>query len=223
MSKKSNDSTGERTSKKVAQALLDISAVGFVLDKPIRFKSGILSPVYLDNRRFPFYPEQWAEIISAFQKIIEKKGIKFDVIAGVEAAGIPHSAALSFAMKKPSVFVRKQAKGHGTKKMVEGGDVTGKRVLLIEDHVSTGISSLAAVESLRNEGATVEHCFAISDYGFPIVEESFTKHNAKLHSLVDFPTIVEQGIANGKIKADQKKVMLDWMKDPKGWEKKYQK
>ena len=210
------------TSEKVAQALLDISAVGFVLDKPIRFKSGILSPVYLDNRRFPFYPEQWAEIIFAFKKIIEEKGIEFDVIAGVEAAGIPHSAALSFPMKKPSVFVRKQVKGHGTKKMVEGGDVTGKRVLLIEDHVSTGISSLAAVESLRNEGAIVEDCFAISDYGFPIVEESFGKHNAKLHSLVDFPTIVEQGIKNGKIKADQKKVMLDWMEDPKGGEKKYQ-
>ncbi|NCN45395.1 MAG: orotate phosphoribosyltransferase [Candidatus Pacebacteria bacterium CG10_big_fil_rev_8_21_14_0_10_36_11] len=209
-------------SRAVAKALLDIKAVGFVPDAPIRFKSGILSPVYLDNRRFPFYPKQWHTIIESFIKLIAEKNIEFDVIAGVEAAGIPHSAGLAFAMNKPSVFVRKQAKDHGTKKMVEGGDVAGKTVLLVEDHVSTGLSSLAAIESLREAGAKVEICFAISEYGFTVAAEEFSKHKARLLSLVDFPTIVDVGIENGKIKPDQKQVMLDWMNDPKGWEQKYQ-
>ena len=97
----------------------------------------------------------------------------FDVIGGIEAAGIPHSAALGFATAMPSIFIRKEAKEHGTKKRVEGGNVTGKRVLLVEDLVTTGMSSLSGVEALRAEGAIVEDCLAIISYGFPGRKEKF--------------------------------------------------
>ncbi len=114
--------------------------------------------MYVDNRRFPFHPAQWRIVIEAFKELIDTEGLVPDVIAGVEAAGIPHSAALGFFMGKPSVFVRKKPKEHGTKNRVEGGSVAGKRVLLIEDLVTTGGSSLQAVEALKNEGALGKRC-----------------------------------------------------------------
>lgn len=216
----SSDAQNGELSFRVAQALLNISAVGFVPDNPIRFKSGILSPVYLDNRRFPFHPAEWKKIIISFAELLRSQSIHFDVVAGVESAGIPHSAALSYELGCPSVFVRKQAKDHGTKKMVEGGDVRGKIVLLIEDHISTGMSSLAAIDSLRQEGAIVTHCLSISSYGFSVAVKNFAEKKVTLLSLVDFPTIVKAGVTGGKITAEQEKTVLDWMSDPEGWEKK---
>lgn len=139
--------------REIAQILLKINAVGFVPDNPIMFKSGIKSPVYVDNRKLPFYPKEWEKVILGFEALTKEKSLQFDIIAGIESAGIPHSAALGFLMKKPSVFVRKKIKEHGTKKLVEGGDVNGKQVLLIEDLVTTGSSSLAGVEALREGGA----------------------------------------------------------------------
>src|ERR1700744_2470816 len=122
-----------RMSYEVAEALVAIGGVGFKPTEPITFKSGIKSPVYCDNRKFPFHPSEWAKVIRGFEALIAEDAIAFDVVGGIEAAGIPHSAALGFAMQRPSVFIRKEAKGHGAKKRVEGGDVAGKRVVLVED------------------------------------------------------------------------------------------
>jgi orotate phosphoribosyltransferase len=198
------------TAQKVAQALLQINAVSFPREL-VKFKSGITSPVYIDNRKFPFYPEAWRGVIENFAKIIEKEKIKFDIIAGVEAAGIPHSAALSFLLKKPSVFVRKQTKDHGMKKMVEGGRVTGKRVLLIEDIVSAGRSSLAAVSSLRTEGAIVEDCLVILDYGFVEAKEGFKNSNMRLHTLTSFPVILEEAKKQEILVGKELKEVEDWV------------
>src|SRR3989344_7083369 len=171
------------TPQKIAQALIKINAVSFLPNNPIIFKSGIKSPVYIDNRKFPFHPEEWKSVIKGFANVIRENNIDFDIIAGVEAAGIPHSASLVFFLKMPSVFVRKQTKDHGTKKMVEGGDVKGKKVLLIEDLVSAGHSSLASVAVLRNEGAIVEDCMVIVSYGFIEAKEGFEKAKVRLHTL----------------------------------------
>jgi orotate phosphoribosyltransferase len=199
--------TREDTAKKVAQALLKIGAVGFVPDSPITFKSGIISPVYVDNRKFPFYPEEWQTIIESFAEVIKNENIRTDVLAGVEAAGIPHSSALGFYTKTPSVFVRKQAKDHGTKKMVEGGNVHLKHVLLIEDLVSTGMSSLAAVESIRKEGGIVEDCLVIVSYEFSTAKEAFKEAKVKLHTLTSFPVILEEAKKLGMLKeADLEKI-----------------
>jgi orotate phosphoribosyltransferase len=201
----------------VAQALLNIGAVGFKPKEPVTFKSGIKSPVYVDNRRFPFWPAEWHKVISGFKSLIEQDKIKFDVIAGVEAAGIPHSAALGFFLQKPSVFVRKEAKDHGLKKRVEGGDVTGKRVLLIEDLVSTGISSLSVVQALRDEGAIVEDELVIITYGMQEAIKAFADAKVNLHVLTNFSLVLNEAVSGQKLLTDEKKIVQDWLNDPHGW------
>jgi len=199
--------------QKVAHALLKIGAVGFVSDNPITFKSGIVSPVYVDNRKLPSCPTEWKIIIESFAKIVKKEKIKLDVIAGVEAAGIPHSAALGFFMNKPSVFVRKETKDHGTKRMVEGGSVLNKNVLLIEDLVTTGGSSLRAVENLRKAGAKVNNCLVIVGYDFPSARQAFIEAKVKLHTLSSFPVILDEARKLGMIEGDKLKKVEDWLKE----------
>lgn len=201
----------------VANALLDIGAVMFTPRAPVTFKSGIISPVYVDNRRLPFWPAQWQVVIDAFRQTIEQQKLIFDVIAGIEAAGIPHSAALAYALSKPSVFVRKQAKEHGLRSRVEGGDVAGRRVLLVEDLVTTGGSSLAGVEALREAGAAVEHCLCITFYGFPEAARAFEEARVRLHPLAPFSAIVVEASRRGLFGADELTILEAWLRDPHGW------
>jgi orotate phosphoribosyltransferase len=204
-------------SREIAEALIAIDGVGFRPTTPIVFKSGIVSPVYCDNRRFPFWPKEWAKVIHGFERLIAEKEIPLDVVGGVEAAGIPHSAALGFVMKKPSVFVRKEAKDHGTKKRVEGGDVRGKRVVLVEDLVTTGSSSIAAIEALRDEGAVVTDCLAIISYGFAEAADLFVQHGVMLHSATTFEAVLEIAIERGTMDPVGAVLVLDWLREPRGW------
>lgn len=197
--------------------LLKIRAVGFSFQTPIIFKSGIKSPVYVDNRCFPSYPEYWRKILKGFASLLTEKKIPFDIVAGVEAGGIPHSAALGYLMNKPSVFVRKQAKDHGTKKMVEGGNVRGKRVLLVEDLVTTGSSSLAAVESLRQEGAEVTDCLVIVSYNFPEARNNFEQARVWLHALTPFPVILQEAADAGLLSEQETAVVRQFLADPRHW------
>jgi orotate phosphoribosyltransferase len=205
----------------VAKALLKIGAVGFLPEKPITFKSGLISPVYIDNRKFPFHPKEWQIIIKNFANLAKTKNINFDCIAGIESAGIPHSAALGYYLKKPSVFTRKNVKDHGTKKMVEGGEVKGKKVLLIEDHVTTGFSSLLGVKALRSEGAKVTDCFAITSYEFSEAKNAFKNEKVKLHTLTDFSTILSQAEKLKILNLKQVEVVKEWLIDPWNWAKKH--
>lgn len=205
------------TKTEIAQALLEINAVGFALEQPVTFKSGIKSPIYVDNRQLIYWPAQWHIIIEGFRELISSEKINYDVIAGVETAGIPHSSALAYIMNQPSVFVRKKPKEHGTKKLVEGGDVQGKRVLLVEDLVTTGGSSLAGVQALRNEGAIVEDLFAIITYGFPEAVEAFEQAGVRLHTLTTFEAILAQAELNNLFPADALSVIEDWLAEPVGW------
>lgn len=204
-------------SREIAEQILEIGAAGFCVASPITFKSGIVSPVYCDNRRFPYWPVQWKHVIDGFARVIRETPVECDVIAGVEAAGIPHSAALGFAMAKPSVFVRKQAKEHGTKKLVEGGEVAGKRVVLVEDLVTTGMSSLAAIEMLRQEHAVVTDCLAIISYGFEEAERAFAKENVRLHALTSFAEVLSVGVASGRVSDADAASVGEWLRDPRAW------
>ncbi|MBP8972444.1 MAG: orotate phosphoribosyltransferase [Anaerolineae bacterium] len=201
----------------IARALLDCEAVVFTPRAPITFKSGILSPVYVDNRRLPFWPAQWQVVIEGFRRAITEGALAFDVIAGIEAAAIPHSAALAYALEVPSVFVRKQAKEHGTRSRIEGGDVSGRRVLLVEDLVTTGGSSLAGVEALREAGAIVEHCLCITTYGFPEAQHAFDRARVRLHLLTPFSAIVLEASRRGLFGAEELAILEAWMRDPHGW------
>ncbi len=207
----------EARRREIAEALLEIGGVGFRVAEPITFKSGIQSPVYCDNRRFPFWPAQWAKVIAGFAGVIADDGIAVDVVGGVEAAGIPHSAALGFAMKLPSVFIRKEAKEHGTKKRVEGGDVRGRRVVLVEDLVTTGMSSLAAIDALRAEGAVVTDCLAIISYGFAEAVEAFARAGVRLHAVTDFAAVLAVAEERGVLDAEGAAVVKDWLGDARGW------
>lgn len=206
--------------QKVAQELIKIGAVKFVLENPITFKSGIIAPIYVDNREFPFYPSSWKVVIEGFQELIKKNNINFDIVAGVAVGGIPHSAVLGFSSNKPSIFIRKEVKDHGTKSLVEGGNVKGKKVILIEDLVSTGGSSLNAVKEIRNAGGIVNECLVIVSYDFIESKENFKNADVKLLSLTSVPVILEEALKLGQIKEDQMKKIQEWFLDPHKWGKK---
>jgi orotate phosphoribosyltransferase len=203
--------------EQVARALLEIQAVVFSPRAPVTFKSGIKSPVYVDNRRLPFWPAQWQIVIEGFQQVIAAQNIAFDVIAGIAAGGIPHSAALAYTLKKPSVFVRKEAKEHGTRGQIEGGDVSRKRVLLVEDMVTTGGSSLAGVDALRTAEATVRDCLCITTYGFAEAAEAFQSANVRLYPLAPFSTIVIEASKMGLFDQGALDLVEAWMRDPFHW------
>ena len=141
----------------------------------------------------------------------------FDVMAGIETAGIPHSSALAYVLQKPSVFVRKKPKEHGLKSKIEGGEVAGKHVLLIEDLVTTGGSSLAGVEALRQARAKVTDCLVIVNYGFPESQNAFQKAKIKLHTLTSFPVILQEAIKAGKINTKGKDIIEQWLQNPYEW------
>jgi orotate phosphoribosyltransferase len=207
----------ETRSREIADALIAVEGVAFLPAAPITFKSGIKSPVYCDNRQFPFWPEQWAKVIRGFEALIAERKIPVDVVAGVEAAGIPHSAALGFSMRLPSVFIRKELKEHGTKKRVESGDVTGRRVVLIEDLVTTGGSSIAAIEALRAEGAVVSDCLAIISYGFQEAAEMFERAGVRLHAATTFQAALESALEHKLIDEAGAAVVRDWLEEPRLW------
>lgn len=215
--------TIEETSVKVARALIEIGAVGVRANNPITFKSGIISPVYVDNRTLPFHPASWKPVIEGFKTLIEAKGLSFDVLAGVAVGGVPHASALGYIMERPSVFIRKEAKGHGTGKRVEGGSVQGKKVLLIEDLVTTGGSSLSAVEALREEGAIVPAIVSIVTYDFVEAKTAFDQAKIEGLALTNFPTIMAQGVEMGKFTTEEQAIVKEWLADPHGWGEKLKK
>ena len=151
------------------------------------------------------------------EKLIAEENIPCDVVGGIEAAGIPHSAALGFSMAKPSVFIRKEAKEHGTKKRVEGGNVAGKNVLLVEDLVTTGMSSLSGVQALRAEGAVVTDCLAIISYNFAEAIDQFANTGVRLHSLTTFEAVLEVAIQRSMIDPAGAESVRNWLRDPRGW------
>ena len=205
------------TATAVARALLEIDAVGFNPEQPITFKSGIQSPVYVDNRRIPYWPAQWRVVLAGFAAAIQAQTLPVDVIAGIAVGGVPHSAALGYHLQIPSVFVRKEAKGHGTQSQVEGGAVEGRRVLLVEDLVTTGGSSLAGVTALRAAGAIVTDCLAIVSYGFAEALDAFQAAGMRLTPLTTFDVLRAEAQQMGKLSAAQVAVVADWQADPHGW------
>jgi len=202
--------------KRVARALVEIGAVGFRPSDPITFVSGIISPIYIDNRTLPYHPKEWRVILDGFVETT-KEMCDIDVVAGIESAGIPHSATLGYLLNKPSVFVRKKPKDHGTKKMVEGGDVTGKNVLLVEDLVTLGGSSLKGVNELREAKAVVENVLVIVSFGLAEKEQSFEKNNVVLHKLTTVPTILDVAVEMGRLSEQDRQVVDEWYKAPWEW------
>lgn len=200
-----------------ARALVEAGALAYRPDEPITFRSGLRSPMYVDCRRLIFHPHAWHVVIDALLARLRSDPIEADAVAGVEAAGIPHSSALAYAAALPSVFVRKSAKGHGLGRRVEGGDVRGLRVVLVEDLVTTGGSSLSAVDALRDIGAVVSDCMAITTYGFPGLYETFLAAGVGLAVLTTAEVVIDEALAMGALDARADEAMRAWLADPAAW------
>lgn len=201
----------------LAERLLSYGSVSFLTNKPMRLKSGLITPIYVDNRTLTSHPDAWHDIVETLASRIDQLKLDFDVIAGVEGAGVSHSAALAYRLYKPSIFVRSEAKTYGDHSRIEGGDIKGKRVLLIEDHISTGLSLLSAVEALKAEGAEVTDCLAITSFGIDETNKLFAKQNVTCHEMLPFAKVLDKAIELGKITTEERVQLEDWLANPWTW------
>ncbi|WP_100011019.1 orotate phosphoribosyltransferase [Lentibacillus sediminis] len=194
----------------IANDLLAIKAVQINTDDYFTWTSGIKSPIYCDNRLTISYPSIRKRIAEAFVTMISEKGIEPDVIAGCATAGIPHAAWLAEELGIPMVYVRSKPKGHGNGKQIEGELLPGQQVIVIEDLVSTGGSSLNAAKALQEHGAEVIGVLSIFTYGLRQTAETFAGENIALDSITGFDQLMnvlkEAGIMDEKEKAE----MLTW-------------
>ena len=197
-------------------APLDAGAITFDFVKGFDFVSGIHSPVYMDIRKLFYEPAIRDKVISALKMMIETNTISCDIIAGVETGGIAPAALLAAALQKKFVYIRKKPKEHGLRRMIEGGEVAGKEVLLVEDTVSTGASSLSSIEALKDANALIKDCVAITSYDFPEALASYEKANITLHALVSAAEIAAEASRRGLIKEKEASQFVTWTKNPYG-------
>ena len=201
----------------IAALLLDIHAVTLNVTKPFRYTSGILSPIYCDNRLIISYPEKRERIIHAFLTQIQSHNLKFDVVAGTATAGIPHAAWIADRLKKPMVYVRSAPKTHGKKNQIEGKIQPGQVALVVEDLISTGGSAINAVYALRENSAIVHDCLAIFTYEMKNAQDAFKKAQVQCHTLCNFSTLIDVATKNGQLSKEERIKALQWNLDPEHW------
>ena len=203
---------------KVASDLLQIKAIKLNKDNPFTWSSGWKSPIYCDNRLSLSYPEIRDSIKNALAAAAKAKFPEAEAVAGVATAGIPQGALLADALDLPFVYVRSKPKGHGMENLIEGKVTEGQKVVVVEDLVSTGGSSLKAAEALRKAGFEVLGMLSIFTYGFPLADENFKAAGLELHSLSDYSTMLEIAIGQGYISEKDLSSLDSWRKDPGSWE-----
>ncbi len=205
------------SARKIADFLLQIKAIKLQPDKPFVWSSGIKSPIYCDNRKTLSYPKIRTYLRQQFTSVIQDEYGRPDVIAGIATGGIAHGVLVAQDMGLPFVYVRSEAKHHGTEKLIEGEIETGQSVVLIEDLVSTGGSSLKAAEALRKENCLVKGIISIFNYNLKIAEENFKKSKVHLISLCDYNTLIERAVETNYINEKDLKPLEDWVNNPEGW------
>lgn len=203
--------------QEIARLLLDTGCIMLRPDRPFTWASGIQSPIYCDNRLLISYPNARRQVREAFIQLFKEKAADCELVAGVATGAIPHAAWIAERLNKPMVYMRGLAKEHGKQNQVEGKVEPGAKAVVIEDLISTGGSSVAAVETLREAGAKVEHCFAIFNYGFPEALKKFEEIQCTLTSLTDFQTLLQVARESRIIKADQETILKKFIADPKHW------
>lgn len=203
--------------KEIAEILLKVNAVTLRPKEPFTFVSGIKSPIYCDNRLIISHTVERKIIIESFLKKIE--GLKFDIVAGTATAGIPWAAWIALKLDKPMIYVRDKPKGHGKENQIEGRLEKGQKVLVVEDLISTGGSSVAAVEAVRNAGGDVIACVAIFTYGFKKSKSAFEQAKCKLFTLTNFDTLIDVAVKADYIDEEDRDNVLSWNKNPEQWGK----
>lgn len=200
-----------------AEKLLSIGAIKLRPEEPFTWASGWRSPIYCDNRLTLSYPEIRTWIKNTLADGIRQQLADVDIIAGVATAGIPHGALVADELQVPFVYVRSEAKKHGLTNQIEGRAVSGARVVVIEDLVSTGGSSLTAVAALRAAGAEVMGMAALFTYAFPIADQAFQEANCALFTLSDYPALIQYAQRSGLVKAETVSLLNAWRENPSGW------
>lgn len=211
--------SSSKSSEKVSKTLLKLDAVVLRPSKPFTWASGIRSPIYCDNRIILSHPKARDAVIDGFVKLIKEKNLKFDALAGIATAGIPHAAILADRLEKPLLYVRASPKTHGKGNRIEGTVHKGERVLVVEDLVSTGQSSLEAVRALRQAGLKADDCIAIFTYGFAFAKNAFQRDRCELHTLTDLKTLLDVAEEDEQITPQDRTLIDRFAKNPQEWSK----
>lgn len=201
----------------IAHHLLSIGAVTLRPEQPYTWTSGIRSPMYCDSRLTLSYPLIRGEIEDAFCAMLRLEFPFAECIAGTATAGISHAALIADRLGLPMVYVRTSAKGHGKQNLIEGRVLSGQRVVVIEDTISTGGSALAAVAALRALDVQVPLVLSIFHYGFAESERAFRDAGVSLRSLTDFAALVDAGLAQGMITQEDVLALQSFQRDPKNY------
>ena len=206
------------TAKKTAELLLQINAIKLNPENPFSWASGWKSPIYCDNRIILSYPPIRNFVREEIAKQVEKLYGKPDVIAGVATGAIGIGMLVADYLGLPFIYVRPEAKSHGRQNQIEGALEANQTVVVIEDLISTGKSSLNAVNALQDAGAKIKGMVDIFTYGFDVANENFKQHNLELHTLSDYEHLIEQASETNYIKEEQFKTLLEWKKNPSKWQ-----
>ncbi|HAM62536.1 MAG: orotate phosphoribosyltransferase [Firmicutes bacterium GWF2_51_9] len=207
------------TAQRIAEHLLKVEAVSLRPDHPFTWASGILSPIYCDNRITLSYPSVRRDIANELAKTILEHYPDVEVIAGTATAGIPQACWVAEILNLPMVYIRTKAKDHGKENQIEGRITAGQKMVVIEDLISTGGSVLDACEAARREGADVLGVAAIFTYQLPKGIANFEAHGLKLVTLSDYTTLLQVAQDQGYIQKEHLDVLMEWKKDPQNWKR----
>lgn len=209
----------ESVENAVAEALLDIKAVMLRPDHPFTWASGWLSPIYCDNRRILSFPEIREKVCSWMADIINREYPDAEVIAGVATGAIAHGYLVAHILGKPFIYVRPKAKEHGTGSQIEGILESGAKVVIVEDLISTGKSSLAAKDALVSAGADVMGMVAIFSYNFNQARKAFEDANVELTTLSNYDTLISVARERGYVREADMELLKEWRYSPSSWGK----
>ncbi|HNZ69659.1 MAG TPA: orotate phosphoribosyltransferase [Prolixibacteraceae bacterium] len=207
----------EKMQVEVAQLLLQINTIKVQPSNPFSWASGWKAPIYCDNRKILSYPAARSFIRDQFVQVICQRYPEAEAIAGVATGAIAHGALVAGELGLPFAYVRSEPKGHGLENLIEGDLKPGQKVVIIEDLVSTGSSSLKAVRAVRQIGSHVLGMVAIFTYDFPQSAENFRKEGVELITLSRYQVLIGQALASGKITEEQLEKLMLWREDPANW------
>ena len=204
----------------LASKLLETGAVRIQPDHPFTWASGLRSPIYCDNRILLSHVDIRTSLIDLMAKVVKDFDF-FDTVAGVATAGIAHGALLADRLKMPFAYVRSKPKDHGRQNLIEGEIEKNANVLVVEDLISTGMSSLQAVDAIRGVPANVVGVVAIFQYGLPVAHNAFEKANCPFKTLTDFQTIIKVAVEHERIEPHHLELLTDWSANPQAWSDHY--
>lgn len=211
----------KETGLSISEYLLQIKAVKLNAKDPFTWASGLRSPIYCDNRKTLSFPKIRTFIRQQFVEIINEEYPSVDLIAGVATGAIALGVLVAQELGLPFVYVRSSEKKHGLENKIEGHYESGKSVVVIEDLVSTGKSSLQAVDALKSAGLEVKGMLAIFSYNLQKATDNFKTSKCKLHTLADYDILIQQAIENNYISEKDLKPLINWRKDPQAWSDKF--